>query len=99
LVLAGWQVDVGKQGSRHDMGGLALQDRIERGEFTVYGKKVAIHSTMDAKKLSIGLGPEDRKDEGLAVEFSVMKNITITNLARVSRGWFLSRRREAAARE
>jgi ABC-type sugar transport system ATPase subunit len=71
-------------------------DRIERGEFHVNGKKVVIHSTMDAKRQSIGLVPEDRKDEGLAVEFSVLKNITITNLARVSRGWFLSRRREAA---
>jgi ribose transport system ATP-binding protein len=69
-------------------------DRIERGEFRVNGKKVAIHSTTDAKRLSIGLVPEDRKEEGLAAEFSVMKNITITNLSRVSRGPFLSRRRE-----
>ncbi|MEA5065059.1 MAG: sugar ABC transporter ATP-binding protein, partial [Eubacteriales bacterium] len=71
-------------------------DKVERGEFRVNGRKVAIRSTMEAKKLSIGLVPEDRKEEGLAVEFSVMKNITVTNLARVSRGIFLSRRREAA---
>ena len=69
-------------------------DRIEKGEFFVRGKKVAIHSTMEAKQLSIGLVPEDRKEEGLSVEFSVMKNITITNLKRVARGPLLSRRRE-----
>ncbi len=60
----------------------------------VGGRRVAIHSTMDARKRSIGLVPEDRKDEGLSTEQTVMKNITITNLPKVSRGFVLSRRRE-----
>ncbi|MDO4546776.1 MAG: sugar ABC transporter ATP-binding protein [Clostridia bacterium] len=71
-------------------------DRIEKGEFTVAGKKVSIHSTVDAKALSIGLVPEDRKEEGLSTEFSVLKNITVTNLPKVSTRGLLSRRKEIA---
>ena len=55
-------------------------DKIEKGEFFINGKKVAIHSTMMAKAHSIGLVPEDRKDEGLSLNFSVQRNISITNL-------------------
>lgn len=55
-------------------------DKIEKGEFRINGKKVAIHSTMMAKANSIGLVPEDRKDEGLSLNFSVQRNISITNL-------------------
>ena len=75
-------------------------DRIEKGEFIVNGKKVAIHSTMAAKALSIGLVPEDRKDEGLSTQFSVLKNITITNLSRAcNRLGFISRAKENEAAE
>ena len=74
-------------------------DKVEKGEFTIDGKKVKIHSTMDAKRLSIGLVPEDRKDEGLSTEFTVMKNITITNLAKISNGMLLSRRKETREAE
>ena len=69
-------------------------DKIEKGDFLIDGKKVSIRSTMDAKRHSIGLVPEDRKDEGLSVEFSVLKNITITNLSKVSVGPMLSRTEE-----
>jgi ribose transport system ATP-binding protein len=71
-------------------------DRIEKGTFYIRGKKVMIRSTMEAKRQSIGLVPEDRKDEGLSTEYSVMKNITITNLKQVSNGLLLSRRKEVA---
>ncbi len=75
-------------------------DKIEKGEFTVNGKKVAIHSTMVAKANSIGLVPEDRKDEGLSTQFSVLKNITITNLSKsCNRLGLLSRARENQAAE
>ena len=75
-------------------------DKIEKGEFYIGGKKVAIHSTMLAKANSIGLVPEDRKDEGLAVDFSIQKNITITNLKKTcGRLGILSADREAKAAE
>ena len=72
-------------------------DRVQKGVFRVKGRQVEIPSTMQAKAHSIALVPEDRKDEGLAVDFSVMKNITITNLKSVSRHHLLSRRREGEA--
>lgn len=69
-------------------------DRVEKGTFIINGKKVKIHSTMDAKRHSIGLVPEDRKDEGLATDYSVMKNISITNLKKISSGFVLNRKKE-----
>jgi ABC-type sugar transport system ATPase subunit len=54
---------------------------------------------MDARRLSIGLLPEDRKDEGLAVDYSVSRNITITNLKKISNRFFLSRKKELAESE
>ena len=75
-------------------------DRIEKGEFIVNGKKVAIHSTMAAKEFSIGLVPEDRKDEGLSTQFSVQRNITITNLSRSCNALgLISRAKENAVAE
>lgn len=71
-------------------------DRIEKGSFYINGKKIVIRSTMEAKRHSIGLVPEDRKDEGLSTEYTIMKNITITNLKKVSNGIVLSRRKEAS---
>jgi ABC-type sugar transport system ATPase subunit len=74
-------------------------DRVEKGAFKLNGNTVRIASTMDAKRLSIGLLPEDRKDEGLAVDYTVSKNITITNLGKVSGRFFLSRKKEFAESE
>jgi len=70
-------------------------DKMEKGTVRINGKVVQIRSTMDAKRNSIGLVPEDRKEEGLAVEFSVLRNITVTNLKKVARFWpFISPPRE-----
>jgi ABC-type sugar transport system ATPase subunit len=69
-------------------------DKIEKGTFRLKGKTVKIASTMDAKRFSIGLLPEDRKDEGLAVDYSVSKNITITNLKKISNRFWLNRKKE-----
>jgi ribose transport system ATP-binding protein len=74
-------------------------DKIEKGSFKINGNTVKIVSTMDAKRFSIGLLPEDRKDEGLAIEYSVAKNITITNLKRISNWFWLSRKKESAESE
>jgi ABC-type sugar transport system ATPase subunit len=74
-------------------------DKIEKGNFKINGVSVKIASTMDAKKHSIGLMPEDRKDEGLAVDYSVSKNLTITNLNKISNYILLNRRKELAESE
>ena len=74
-------------------------DKIEKGVFKLNGATVRIASTMDAKRYSIGLMPEDRKDEGLATDYSVAKNITITNLGKISNKIWLNRRKETSESE
>ena len=74
-------------------------DNIEKGTFKLNGITIKIASTMDAKRHSIGLLPEDRKDEGLAVEYSISKNITITNLNKISDKILINRKKEIAESE
>jgi ribose transport system ATP-binding protein len=52
-------------------------DSLDRGEIWVKGKKVIIHNPNDAMKAGIGFVTEDRKDEGLVLDFSVRDNIYI----------------------
>lgn len=63
-------------------------EKIEDGEIFINGKKVLIHSTKDAKANSIGMITEERKETGLVLDFSVARNLTITNLKKVSGAFF-----------
>jgi ribose transport system ATP-binding protein len=62
----------------------------------VDGKECAIRSPRDAMRHGIGLAPEDRKQEGLVSRMSVEQNISLSSLARMERGLFLSSRLERA---
>lgn len=64
-------------------------EKHDDGIIMVKGKKVAIRSTYDGKNNSIGLLTEDRKETGLVLDFNVSKNITITNLPKVSKSGIL----------
>lgn len=55
-------------------------DPISKGEIKINGKKVNINSPIDAIKNGICLLTEDRKNQGLSLQMSVVDNITITNL-------------------
>lgn len=55
------------------------------GEVYIHGKKVRIRNTAEGKKNSIGLITEDRKETGLALQYSLANNVVITNLVKVSR--------------
>ena len=50
-------------------------DPLDSGEIWVRGKKVAIKKPDDAVKHGIGFITEDRKDEGLVLDFSVRENM------------------------
>ncbi len=50
------------------------------GEILIDGKPVKIQSPIDAMKHKIGFVSEDRKTEGLILDFSVKDNIMLTNL-------------------
>lgn len=55
-------------------------DSLDQGEVWVKGKQVSIHNPNDAMKEGIGFVTEDRKDEGLVLDFSVKDNIALTSL-------------------
>lgn len=63
------------------------------GEFYVHGEKVRIRSSRDAIANGIGLVTEDRKKYGLHFMWSIMRNISISNLGEVSKYGFISRKK------
>jgi len=74
-------------------------DRKIAGEIYVEGERVAIESPRDAVKSGLCLMTEDRKGQGLLLGMSCAENITITDLAKISRYGLLERdeERQAAA--
>jgi ribose transport system ATP-binding protein len=59
-------------------------DKISRGRIFVQGKEAIIKNPSDAKKAGMGLVTEDRKQQGLVLDFSVAKNITMASLKKLS---------------
>ncbi len=66
----------------------------DSGEILVDGTPVARGGPRAAIAAGIGLVPEDRKDQGLVVDLSVMANIGMPSLGVLGRFGVLSRRRE-----
>ncbi|TIU53554.1 MAG: D-xylose ABC transporter ATP-binding protein, partial [Mesorhizobium sp.] len=58
---------------------------------------MAITAPKDAERHGLSLLTEDRKGQGLLLDLPVDKNITITDLGKVSRHGLVNRRAEAAA--
>jgi ribose transport system ATP-binding protein len=74
---------------------IAGADRIDGGEIRIDGRTVSIDGPRKGLELGVGLLPEDRKTEGLFLDQSVAFNVTISALRSITRGAFISRRREA----
>lgn len=55
-------------------------DQIDSGEITVGGKKVSIRKPTDAVRYGLAFITENRKEEGLILDFSVRENIGLPNL-------------------
>ncbi|MFE4427892.1 sugar ABC transporter ATP-binding protein [Peribacillus butanolivorans] len=55
-------------------------DQIDSGEITVEGKKVSIRKPTDAVHHGLAFITENRKEEGLILDFSVRENIGLPNL-------------------
>ena len=68
-----------------------------QGEIRVDGRPVAIRSPRDARRAGIALLTEDRKRDGLLFNLPVGANITIGNLAGLSRSGVVSGERERSA--
>ena len=65
-------------------------DNIHSKEIYIEGKQVQINSPIDGKANGIGFVPEDRKQQGLALPFSVESNISMANLGKLKKGLFVS---------
>ncbi|UUZ86548.1 sugar ABC transporter ATP-binding protein [Paenibacillus sp. P26] len=71
----------------------------EQGEIRINDKPVTIRKPMDAIAAGIALVTEDRKDEGSLLPLSVRDNISLPNLADVSKNGFMSRKKETELAE
>ena len=77
-------------------------DKPDAGEIYLYGSRtpVKINSPRQAVKNRIALVTEDRKEQGLLLPLSVTKNISITNLPRLSSfGWVNQSKERTVAKE
>jgi len=74
-------------------------DPVEAGTVEIDGKPVRTGSVPDAIKAGICLVPEDRKSEGLFLDFTIAENIVMPNLGAVSTAGFVDRRGEQALAE
>ncbi|WP_138494858.1 sugar ABC transporter ATP-binding protein [Paenibacillus pinistramenti] len=69
-------------------------DPLDSGEIRLFGRKAVIRKPDDAVKLGIGFITEDRKDEGLILDFSVRENMVLPNLKSFSSKGLISSQKE-----
>jgi ribose transport system ATP-binding protein len=74
-------------------------ERPEQGEVWVEGERLAPGRPRDAIAAGLGLAPEDRKSQGLLLDWSQTKNVSLADLARFQRGLLDVRAERSAARE
>ena len=67
------------------------------GSVTVDGRRLRAGSVGAAVKAGVGLAPEERKSQGLLLDQSVYRNITMSSLGRFARAGFLNNAAERTA--
>lgn len=72
-------------------------DKKTGGKIRLHGEEINISSPKSAIEKKIALVTEDRKGQGLVLEESVTKNISLANLKSVSSRGFLKKKKEAEA--
>ncbi len=72
-------------------------DRADGGRVFLDGRAVRIRSPRDAVRLGIALLTEDRKQQGLLLPRPIRENVTLTDMAQVSRLAWISPRAERSA--
>lgn len=75
------------------MHGIFGSTGIDSGEIYIENKKVQIKTPIDAKNLGIGFVTEDRKEEGLILNFSVKDNIPIPSLKNMKKNMLIDERK------
>lgn len=76
---------------------IAGADALDGGEIRIDGQLVAIDGPRRALAHGVGLLPEDRKTEGLFLDQSVAFNVTVSQMAPLTRGGLISGWREHEA--
>ena len=74
-------------------------DKVKGHQILFDGKVVKIKKPSDAKRLGIGLVPEDRKLQGLVLPFSVEANISMASLDRIKKIGFINKSAERVIAE
>jgi ribose transport system ATP-binding protein len=69
-------------------------DKLDGGEVWIEGKKAKIKNPFDAVKRGIGFITEDRKTEGLILDFSIRDNMALPNLTSFSKNGFMDDKTE-----
>ncbi len=69
-------------------------DRADAGEIRIKGEVVHIDSSQAAMRHGIAYVPEDRHQQGLVLDFTIIANMTLPILAQVSRFGLMDRRQE-----
>ncbi|MFX3622927.1 MAG: sugar ABC transporter ATP-binding protein [Ectobacillus sp.] len=70
-------------------------DRLDEGQIFINGKETKIKSPIDAIANKIAFITEDRKSEGLILDFSIRENLALPNLKRISKSGILQGGKEA----
>jgi len=65
-------------------------DKAKDLKISINGEPIKIKSPRDGKRSGIGLLPEDRKQEGLVLSFSVQSNIVMASLKDISKFGFVN---------
>lgn len=69
-------------------------DRADEGEIIIEGNKVHIKCVQDALKNKIGMIPESRHQQGLALMHSIADNISLPTIHKFQKGLFLNHRKK-----
>jgi ribose transport system ATP-binding protein len=67
---------------------IAGLDRVDRGEVTVKGRALPRDRPDLAVAAGVGVAPEERKSQGLWLDWTQVRNVTISDLRRLGRGPF-----------
>lgn len=68
--------------------------KMTKGELFIDGKAVKINNPREAKKRGIGFVTEDRKTQGLVVDFSIKENIAMANFDKTSKSGIIRASKE-----
>jgi rhamnose transport system ATP-binding protein len=66
-------------------------DRFDAGSVRIHGKRLPSGSPTAAMAAGIGLVPEDRRQQGLVMDFSIERNVTLASLRGVRRFFLIPR--------